>query len=453
MNQPELVKKNEHPKERGGKVDQTKRNDDQPTGAATEGNDTYKSTLTDLIDDATYQRFDKLKSAFYFGQYLGQNKRATILEKAHKKVGEGIKKNEPGYGLKDVALQYAAKSVYLHEHQQCRPECSGTNRPNWGIRSWTRLTDTVQTPQDWGVPQYKGDLKETAKIIKQVAKNFGAFRTGITGLDKRHIYQHDCDGKEIVFESAEEPYETEEKRVIPEKCKYIVVMLVQMSPQAFACCPYPIGSMMPFFTYKRIDLLTGALAEFIRGLGYTAIPSANDTAINGPLALEAGLGELGRADKVISPDGGTMIRICKVITDLPMELDKPRKFGIAEFCKVCRRCVEACPVNTVNNEQNPSFKVSGPWSSPGHKTWHGENPTCWAYAVSTGGTCGICLHVCPFNKPQGLLHSLVRGIIKRTALFNRFFVWADKFFGYGKPMDPEKWWNLDLPTYGIDTRC
>ncbi len=33
-----------------------------------------------------------------------------------------------------------------------------------------------------------------------------------------------------------------------------------------------------------------------------------------------------------------------------------------------------------------------------------------------------------------------------------FFVAADKFFGYGKPMDPEKWWNLDLPTYGIDTR-
>lgn len=95
MNQPELVKRNEHPKERGGKVDQTKRNNDQPAGAVTEGQDTYKSTLTDLIDDATYQRFDKLKSALYFGQYLGQDKRAAILEKAHEKVRDGIKQNKP----------------------------------------------------------------------------------------------------------------------------------------------------------------------------------------------------------------------------------------------------------------------------------------------------------------------------------------------------------------------
>ena len=56
------------------------------------------------------------------------------------------------------------------------------------------------------------------------------------------------------------------------------------------------------------------------------------------------------------------------------------------------------------------------------------------------------------NKPRGILHSWVRAVIKKTPLFNRLFVAADKFFGYGKPMDPEKWWNLDLPTYGIDTR-
>jgi epoxyqueuosine reductase QueG len=68
------------------------------------------------------------------------------------------------------------------------------------------------------------------------------------------------------------------------------------------------------------------------------------------------------------------------------------------------------------------------------------------------GGCGICLPVCPWNKPRGILHSLVRAVIKKTALFNRLLVAADKFFGYGKPMDPEKWWNLDLPTYGIDTR-
>ena len=36
------------------------------------------------------------------------------------------------------------------------------------------------------------------------------------------------------------------------------------------------------------------LAEFIRKLGYGAIPMGNDTALSLPLAIDAGLGEMGR---------------------------------------------------------------------------------------------------------------------------------------------------------------
>jgi len=411
----------------------------------------YKSPLTGLIDDSTYGRFDKRKSALYYSQHLAEDKeQSKVRANARKSLAKKIKEKRPGYGLKDVALHGAAKSMFFEYGFD--PQCEGANRPNVGMRSWTKLSETLLTPDKLGVPPYDGDAKEAAKLVKRVAKNFGAFRVGVTGLDKRHVYQYDCDGKEIVFESVEEPYETAHKRVIPEKCKYVVVMLLHMSHEALACAPAPIGSMVPMFTYKRVDILTGGVAEFIRGLGYVAIPSANDTAVNGPFAAEAGLGEQGRADKLISPDGGALVRICKVLTDLPMELDSPQKFGIPEFCKVCRICVEACPVNTINDADEPSFEVPGPWANPGHKTWHGKNPLCWAYAESTGGGCGICLYVCPWNKPKGLLHKLVKGIIKRTPVFNRFFVWAHKFLGYGKPMDPEEWWDLDQPTYGIDTR-
>ena len=416
---------------------------------STEDETTYKSSLTDLIDDATYSRFNKRKSALYYGQYLGEDRKAEIRATARQKVIQRIKESKPGHGLKDVALQSAATSIY-YEHG-FEDTCIGPNLPNIGLRSWSGVSDSLLTPEILGVPKYEGTPREAAKIVKRAAKNFGAFRVGITGLDRRHIYEYDCDGKKIVFEPVEAPCETEKKRVIPEKCTYVVVMLLQMSREALACAPAPIGSMVPMFTYKRIDVLTGAVAEFIRALGYTAIPSANDTAPNGPFASEAGLGEQGRGDRLINPDAGALVRICKVFTDLPMEPDEPKNFGIAEFCRVCHRCVEVCPVKTINDESNPSFEVPGQWVNPGHKTWHGDNPTCWAYAESTGGTCGICLAVCPWNKPKGLLHTLVKGIIKKTPLFNRFFVWADKFFGYGKPIDPEKWWDLDLPTYGIDT--
>jgi len=410
----------------------------------------YKSSFTGLIDDETYGRFDKRKSALYYGQYLGEEKKAEIRARARREMIQRIKENKPGYGLKEVALQNAANSIY-YEHGR-EDTCIGPNLPNVGLRSWTGVSDALLTPEILGVPKYKGTPEEAAKIVKRAAKNFGAFRVGITGLDRRHVYQYDCDGKQILFEPVDRPYETDKKRVIPDKCTNVVVMLLQMSHEALACAPSPIGSMVPMFTYKRIDVLTGAVAEFIRGLGYIAIPSANDTAPNGPFASEAGLGEQGRGDRLINPEAGALVRICKVFTDLPMVLDEPKDFGIAAFCRVCRRCVEACPVNTINDEPDPSFEIPGPWSNPGHKTWHGDNPTCWAYAESTGGTCGTCLAVCPWNKPKGLLHAIVRGIIKRTSVFNRFFVWADRRFGYGKPLAPVKWWDLDLPTYGIDTR-
>lgn len=400
----------------------------------------YKSTLTDLIDDATYGRFDKRKAAGRYDQYLGEGKKAIVKRKARQQIAARAKRNEPGYALKDTALQGAARLL----HGTTGPDCPGPNKPNFGARSWNRVSKELLTPAELELPRHEGDPKTNVRIIQRVGRNFGASRVGITGLDKRHVYLYDCDGKQITFEPVEEPYEDESKRVIPEKCKYTIVMLVAMPAHAWACAPFPVASMVPVLSYNRMEQLTGAVAEFIRGLGYIAIPSLNDTAVNAPLALEAGLGEICRMDKIIHPDFGPMIRICKVFTDLPLELDHPRKYGILEFCKSCRRCAGVCPVKAINMEREPSFDVPGEWVAPGHKAWHADNPKCSAYMDSTGGGCGICMNVCPWNKPEGWLHSGVRAIVRRTALLNRLFVGGDKICGYGKPLSPEKWWELRL---------
>ena len=438
------------------------------TGAekAKEGH-AFKSPLIDLIDDRTYGRFDKRKSSLYYEQYFTEGHQARLRAKAHKRMIEGLEKNTPGQTLKDMALYSAAKSIRLNIQTPLTPVgganagqagsespqiCLGPNIPNARLRSWKPLTDGLLTPEKLGVPRFGGSPQEAAQIIKQAGIQFGAARAGITGLDKRHIYSRDCDGKEIVFEDVDLPYETDGKRVIPEKCRYVIVFLLHMPYDAFNCAPNPVCSMAPLFTYSRIDLLLGHMAEFIRALGYTAIPSANDTAPNGPFAIEAGLGEQCRADKVINPDLGTMVRLCKIITDLPLELDQPQNFGIEAFCRVCDRCVGACPVDAISKDPEASFERPGEWVSPGHKTWHGRWPTCWAYAESTGGGCGICLPVCPWNKPNTLLHRTVKAVIRRTTLFNRLLVKLDKMLGYGKPLSPEAWWRKKIPTYGIDTK-
>jgi reductive dehalogenase len=141
-----------------------------------------------------------------------------------------------------------------------------------------------------------------------------------------------------------------------------------------------------------------SLAEFIRGLGYQAIPSVNDTAQSVPFAMEAGLGELSRLNKLVTLEFGAAVRLCKVFTDLPMECDQPVDFGLAAFCRMCKKCAEACPSRALSFDDDPSYKVRGPWNNPGHKAWFEDSYRCLQYWQKVGNGCGICIASCPYTK-------------------------------------------------------
>lgn len=72
----------------------------------------YKSSLTYLIDDEIYGRFDKRKSALSYELYLGKNKKAQIRENALQDMITRIKQEDPGLNLKDLALQ---NKVYVNQ--------------------------------------------------------------------------------------------------------------------------------------------------------------------------------------------------------------------------------------------------------------------------------------------------------------------------------------------------
>ena len=69
----------------------------------------------------------------------------------------------------------------------------------------------------------------------------------------------------------------------------------------------------------------------------------NEYGLNIPLAIDAGLGELGRNGLLTTEQFGPRLRLCKVLTDLPSELDSPVDMGVQHFCETCERCAEACP--------------------------------------------------------------------------------------------------------------
>jgi hypothetical protein len=70
--------------------------------------------------------------------------------------------------------------------------------------------------------------------------------------------------------------------------------------------------------YSMMAYVASSVVHFIRDLGYKAIPCGNDTALSVPMAIDAGLGELGRHGILIAPKYGPRIRISKVFTDLPL---------------------------------------------------------------------------------------------------------------------------------------
>jgi len=57
-----------------------------------------------------------------------------------------------------------------------------------------------------------------------------------------------------------------------------------------------------------------------------------------------------------------------------------------------------------------------------------------------GAGCGVCIRVCPWNKPYTPLHRAVSWVVRHSSLARRFSVWTDDLFGYGKPRPERKWW-------------
>ncbi|RJS76940.1 4Fe-4S dicluster domain-containing protein [Candidatus Bathyarchaeota archaeon] len=128
------------------------------------------------------------------------------------------------------------------------------------------------------------------------------------------------------------------------------------------------------------------------------MPCGNDTALSIPLAIDAGLGELGRNGLLIASEFGPRVRLCKVFTDLPLETDKPIEFGIKEFCEKCKLCAEACEVGAISTSEKPSYEIACRSNNPGALKWYVNVEKCFMFWRKNGASCSTCIKVCPFNR-------------------------------------------------------
>jgi len=193
--------------------------------------------------------------------------------------------------------------------------------------------------------------------------------------------------------------------------------------------------------YSRMAQTAYKVAEFIRCLGYRALPAGNGTALSIPIAIDAGLGELGRNGLLVTPKYGPRVRIAKVITDMPILPDYPIKFGVTEFCETCMLCAEECPSASITKGPQ-SWKGPTVSNNPGIFKWYAQQETCYDY---NGFSCSNCKMACPFNKPNNeWTHKLIRGAIKlKVNPMNRVMTQLDQAGGYGRQKDSRDFWKRD----------
>ncbi|MEO0341771.1 MAG: reductive dehalogenase, partial [Bacteroidota bacterium] len=182
-----------------------------------------------------------------------------------------------------------------------------------------------------------------------------------------------------------------------------------------------------------------SLAQFIVNLGYNAVASLNDTALSIPMAIEAGLGEYGRNGLLITPKFGPNIRIAKVFTDLPLQLDRPIEFGVKAFCNNCKKCAQNCPVKAIPFEE-PQSEPPNFSSLKGITKWTVNAEKCFKFWVGMNTDCAICIRVCPYNKDYNKWWNRL-GIRLANSPLRKLMLYLDNYLKFGQRLATAKWWK------------
>ncbi|MBI2829677.1 MAG: reductive dehalogenase [Chloroflexi bacterium] len=205
-----------------------------------------------------------------------------------------------------------------------------------------------------------------------------------------------------------------------------------------------ITGAQSFRGYSNTTFIASMMANYIRRLGYPARAHHNGSyqVVVPPLLLLSGIGEISRMGIIVNPFLGARFKAAVVTTDLPLEPDKPIDFGLQEFCRNCLKCAREC--------RSRAIPTGDKIMHNGYETWKLDVERCRKFRAmnSHGSGCGHCIKVCPWNKPSGAVHNVVRWTATQASKLHagwvhKLIVKGDDLFGYGKP-HPEKQWWFDL---------
>ena len=305
-------------------------------------------------------------------------------------------------------------------------EAAGVHPLYYSFANATRLLSQMRDapPEGEGAPVYPNKYQVTdedkmTRNIKSTARYLGADLVGIVKLTPERI-------KLAAY--------SKDQEAVAQFTHYIIVAS-EMEALHFRSrlihsnfrrpTRAPSSSTDVFKLLSDVEKICIHLADYIRGLGYNAEAQGQARRLlNGPFANWVGLGETGRNNVVITPEFGPRVRLGGVLTNLPMAEDQPINLGVQAFCEICKKCVTACPTGALT--KGPKQLIRGVLRWPHHRL------RCydlgWAHGGEVAYGCQQCVIVCPYNKPPGKIHDVVRWLLKHTPWMGKFILKMDDVF-------------------------
>ncbi len=283
------------------------------------------------------------------------------------------------------------------------------------------LAGQAQVAPDPAKPPISLDPDEASKIVKGFARHLGAALVGISRVNPRWAYSH----RGEIFYGNWEDWGKEIGIPLP----YAVVIATEMDLENVGAGPHTPALVESSANYALGAYITTILAQWFGGLGYRAAAHHNRhyDLLLVPLAVDAGLGEMGRHGYLVADKLGPRVRLFAVTTDMPLPPDRPIDRGVEAFCRACKKCATACP--------SRSIPLEGMTVQNGLERWKLNEETCFEYWGKVGTDCSVCMGICPFSRPNRSLHRLVKWLLPRSWLAQSILPHLDNGV-YGRKWKP-----------------
>jgi reductive dehalogenase len=254
------------------------------------------------------------------------------------------------------------------------------------------------------------DAKVMTEHIKRVARYLGASDVGIMRVHPSFLYtegRYPDDGTSAGGGSANnDPVSAADTAA---RYPYAIALVYAWDYEMGRAHRHRIGDAAYHFGAEELRAVYNNLAAYIRELGYGV---ARRVATPMPVALGAGLGEIGRHGMLITEKFGARVHLGDpILTDLPLISDKPIDIGVEDFCNICKKCANTCPTNSITTE--------GKTVVNGIEKYKINWETCYRlrpHVMQYWEICLTCVAVCPYTKPNSWWRTMTVQTLKRTPI-------------------------------------